>query len=143
MLGIQKERECAVLCARVLQDEGLPADSLFRNNTLRAENREELRVLIYKGFSNLVASEAVARLVEAEIANAKPNDMHGVWDHPQLRARGRSVEVSTPGGGVPVLVPPGAVSPTGGATGARMDAVPKVGEHNEAILAELGLGESG
>ena len=49
----------------------------------------------------------IARLDEAQIANARMNDMHDVWQHPQLKARGRWTEVGTPGGPDPALLPPG------------------------------------
>lgn len=140
MLGIQNEREWAVFCAKVLGDEELATDPRFCNNSLRTENREELRGLICKAFVKLTAPEAVAKLDEAGIANANVNDMRGVWDHPQLRARGRWTEVDTPAGRVPALIPPGVPSPgTCNGVEARMNSVPKVGEHNAAILAELGL----
>jgi itaconate CoA-transferase len=79
--------------------------------------------------------ETVARLDRAGIANATVNDIQGVWNHPQLRARGRWTEIDTPKGRIPALLPPGCVDERD----ARMDAVPGVGEHNKAILAELGL----
>jgi crotonobetainyl-CoA:carnitine CoA-transferase CaiB-like acyl-CoA transferase len=70
----------------------------------------------------------------AQIANAQVNDMRGVWAHPQLRARARWREVETPAGTVPALLPPGswADGPP------RMDAVPALGQHTDAILAALG-----
>jgi len=58
------------------------------------------------------------------------NDMHDVWAHPQLKARNRWVEIETAAGPVPALLPPGM-------TDARMDAVPRLGEHTESILREL------
>jgi crotonobetainyl-CoA:carnitine CoA-transferase CaiB-like acyl-CoA transferase len=76
-------------------------------------------------------------LDKAAIANASVNDMQGVWKHPQLKARGRWTEVDTPAGRVPALLPPGIG--TGDGVEARMDKVPEVGEHNEAILRELGV----
>ena len=75
----------------------------------------------------------VDRLDEAQIANARMNDMHDVWKHPQLAARGRWSEVQTPAGPVPALLPPG-----GDANAARMDGVPALGQHTDSILAELG-----
>ncbi|KAI1638903.1 CoA-transferase family III domain-containing protein [Biscogniauxia mediterranea] len=45
------------------------------------------------------------------------------------------VEVETPCGLVPALFPPG----IGRASGVRMDEVPEVAQHNESILAELGM----
>ena len=61
--------------------------------------------------------------------------MDEVWAHPQLAARGRWTEVGTPVGPVPALLPPAAHD----GVDARMDAVPALGEHTEAILAELGF----
>ena len=58
----------------------------------------------------------------------------GLWAHPQLAARQRWCSVGTPAGPVQALLPPGANS----AFDYRMDAVPSVGEHSAAILAELG-----
>lgn len=88
----------------------------------------------------MTAEETIARLEGASIANANVNDMHGVWGHAQLRARDRWTEIQTPTGVVPALLPPGStkVAEKGG-YGARMERVPAVGEHNEAILAELDL----
>ena len=53
----------------------------------------------------------------------------------QLQARERWTTVNSPAGELPALLPPGKQS----AFDYRMDAVPKVGEHTEAILKELGI----
>ncbi|OBT42158.1 hypothetical protein VE00_08314 [Pseudogymnoascus sp. WSF 3629] len=140
MLGIQNEREWAIFCREVLHNKNLATDARFSNNTLRVQHRDELKRIICDAFSTLSAEQVVEHLDTAGIANAKVNDMHDVWNHPQLRARGRWTEVKTPAGYVPALVPPGiaALGPEG-EIGPRMDAVPTVGEHNETILAELGM----
>jgi len=78
--------------------------------------------------------EVTARLEQAQIANARMNDMHDVWRHPQLEARHRWVQVKTPAGPIPALLPPGDAD----CFTPRMDAVPALGEHTDAILAELG-----
>jgi len=74
------------------------------------------------------------RLERAQIANARVNDMSEVWNHAQLRARERWVEVTTAAGPIPALLPPG----TTRADEPRMDPVPALGAHTDAILAELG-----
>lgn len=140
MLGIQNEREWAIFCREVLRDSNLATDSRFSSNSLRVKNRDELKRIICDAFSTSNANQVVEQLETAGIANAKVNDMHDVWNHPQLRARGRWTQVKTPAGYVPALVPPGiAASGSQDASGPRMDAVPAVGEHNKTILAELGM----
>ncbi|KAM0231552.1 hypothetical protein ACHAPO_008400 [Fusarium lateritium] len=135
MLGIQNEREWASFCRDVLQDSALGQDPRFANNSLRVQNRDELKQIICDGFKSYSAAEVLARLDKASIANATVNTMEDVWNHPQLRARGRWTEVDTPNGRVPALTPPGIAD----ASEARMEAVPALGEHNKAILAELGM----
>lgn len=135
MLGVQNEREWANLCAEVLELPDLATDPRFVNNSLRSENRKELKKVICDGFANLPAEEVLRRLDKAQIANAQVKDMQGLWNHEQLRARGRWTEVETSKGRIPALLPPGITS-TGDT---RMDKVPEVGEHNAEILAELGL----
>ncbi|KAL3495157.1 CoA-transferase family III domain-containing protein [Aspergillus germanicus] len=144
MLGIQNEREWANFCTLVLSQPDLVTDDRFSSNSVRTQNREALKVIIHESFADITAEEATRRLDEASIANANVNDMHGVWEHAQLRSRNRWTEVQTPEGPVPALLPPGFAPPSSGNEGvrARMDPVPKVGEHNESILAELGISTS-
>ena len=134
MLGLQNEREWGLFCDKVLRDPALAADPRFASNSRRSAARAELRALIVEAFARLTADEVVARLVEAQIANAKVNTMHEVWEHPQLRARGRWTEVETPAGTVPALLPPGATRQAA----PRMDAVPALGQHTDSILEQLG-----
>ena len=141
MLGIQNEREWAKLCAEVLDDADLAFDPRFSSNSLRVKNRDVLKEIICAAFAKSTAQDAGVRLDKAGVANASVNDMQGVWDHPQLRARGRWTEVLTSVGPIPALIPPG--MPTLGSEDgvkARMDPVPALGEHNDAILAELARG---
>ena len=72
----------------------------------------------------------VERLEDAQIANARVNTMHDVWEHPQLQARDRWREVGSPAGPLPAMLPPGTWD-----EGPRMDPVPALGEHTDAILA--------
>jgi itaconate CoA-transferase len=134
MLGLQNEREWAAFCSVVLRKPALAADPRYASNTRRTEARAELRAMIVAEFAQLTAEEVVARLDAAQIANARMNDMHDVWRHPQLAARGRWTDVQTPAGPVPALYPPGLPN----AYTPRMDAVPALGQHTEAILHELG-----
>ncbi|KAM3511921.1 hypothetical protein MY11210_004462 [Beauveria gryllotalpidicola] len=135
LFGVQNEREWLLLCRDVLGDSSLATDARFASNSLRSQNRDPLRAIICNKLSKCSASQVLAQLDAAGIANAKVNDMHDVWKHPQLQARGRWAEMDTPAGTVPTLLPPGIDSP--GET--RLDAVPAVGQHNESLFAEFGI----
>ncbi|KAI1132966.1 CoA-transferase family III [Nemania abortiva] len=132
MFGVQNEREWVRLCAEVLELPKLATDPRFINNSLRSEHRRELKQVICDVFANMSAEDVLCRLDKAQIANAEVKDMQGLWNHGQLRARGRWTEVETANGRIPALLPPGMAH-------AQMGRVPEVGEHNAKILAELGL----
>ncbi len=135
MLGLQNEREWAVFCDKVLLDAALAGDERFASNAKRVANRDALRALIEESFAGLGAEEVIERLEAADIANAHVSTMNDIWSHAQLEARGRWTTIDSPVGPLPALQPPG----MGGEHPARMGAVPALGEHSEAILAELGF----
>jgi len=134
MLGLQNEREWKAFCDAVLMRPEVASDPRFDSNAQRNLHRAELQALILRVFADLTTAQVVERLDSAGIASARVNDMAGLWAHPQLAARQRWRGVATPAGEVPALLPPGVNS----AFDYRMDAVPAVGQHNTAILTELG-----
>ena len=132
-LGIQNEREWARFCEEVLESPGMAEDARFASNTERVANRTDLHAEIEGVFSGLMEEEAIERLEEAGIANARMRDVRQFLDHPQLEARDRWREVDSPSGPLWTLVPPGApegVEPV-------MAPIPEVGEHTEEILSGL------
>ena len=136
MLGLQNEREWKIFCDQVMLQPALATEARFATNTQRSAQRDALHALILQVFSGLTADQVVQRLEAAGIANGQVNTMAQVWAHPQLAARGRWREVDTPAGPVPALLPPGSWD----ANGPRMDAVPALGQHTDAILGSLGYG---
>jgi len=134
MLGLQNEREWRVFCAQVLRQAELAEDPRFISNSLRTANRDDLRALIVAAFADLSIEQVTQRLEDAQIANARVNDMAGVWAHPQLQARGRWSQVDSPAGELPALLPPASSN----AFAPRMAAVPAVGQNTDAVLASLG-----
>lgn len=138
MLGLQNEREWQAFCTQVLQAPELASDPRFASNAQRNANRDALRALIVQAFAALNTPQVQARLDQAQIANARMNDMAGLWAHPQLKARARWQTVDSPAGEIPALLPPGRSN----AFAPRMDAVPAVGQHTEAILRELGRSDA-
>jgi itaconate CoA-transferase len=138
MMDIQNEREWAAFCDKVLSRPELANDERFNSNSRRLQNREPLLAIVRQVFGSMTAEQVVARLESADIANARMNEMHEVWDHPQLRARGRWTEMGSPVGSIPVLRPPATHSDFEPVIGA----VPAVGEHTSAILHELAYSAS-
>jgi itaconate CoA-transferase len=131
MLGLQNEREWAVFCESVLAQPELARDDRFSTNSRRSAARAELHAVIVDVFSRLTSEEVLRRLDHAQIANAHMNDMRDLWEHPQLKARGRWTGIASPSGALPALLPPGMAE-------ANMGPVPALGEHTDAILTELG-----
>lgn len=132
--AIQNEREWSRFCNAVLHLPLLEHDARFATNAQRLKNRTELEVLIEQQFAPLRVDEVIKRLDDAEIANGAMNDVQTVANHAQLAGRGRWMEVSSPNGIIPALLPPHnlmGVSPL-------MGAVPALGEHTQQVLTELG-----
>ncbi|MXX07818.1 MAG: CoA transferase [Gammaproteobacteria bacterium] len=137
LLGIQNEREWKAFCAEMLGHPSLADDSRFDGNAARSRNRDELRDLIAQAFAKLDSAALTAGLDAAGIAWANVNDMVAVWEHPQLKALERFVEVDSPAGPITALKPPGNDS----SYEPRIGPIPEVGEHTESILRELGYSE--
>lgn len=134
-LSIQNEREFARFCEVVLQKKDLCLDPRFSTGPSRATHRAAMHEQIEQVFSKLSAKEVLHRLDQADIANAQLNSMQQFWNHPQLAARERWREVASPAGPYKAMLPPFNLD----GFEARMDAVPAVGEHTDAILKELGF----
>lgn len=134
MLGLQNEREWAVFCEKVLLQPELASDARYASNKKRTAAREEVKALVEQAFAKLDAAQVEERLESAGIANARVNNMHDLWRHEQLKARGRWVQIDSPAGPLPALLPPGLP----GDVEPRMDAVPALGQHTASILAGLG-----
>ena len=132
--AIQNEREWERFCEVVLGRPEMANDELFTSNSERVENRDILHQEIEAILEKLSSEEAIERLDGAKIANARMRTVHDFLDHPQLEARDRWREVGSPVGPLRALLPPATLD------GAEpvMAPIPKVGEHTDKILAELG-----
>jgi itaconate CoA-transferase len=136
MLGLQNEREWVVFCEKVLERPDLAKDPRFSSSQRRSSARKELHDIIVGAFAGMTAAQVVQRLDDAQIGNAAMNDMRQVWEHAQLRGRKRWAEVQTPNGPILAMRPPGVPD----VFAARMDPIPDIGQHTDAILAEIGYG---
>ncbi len=135
ILAVQNEREWESFCRTVLERPDLLSDPAFASNVQRVAERERLRALIEGVITRLGGQALVERLDAAGIANARMNDMQGVWSHPQLEARKRWTEIDSPAGPLRALLPPGMRREDD----PQMGPVPALGEHTDRILEELGF----
>lgn len=133
-LGLQNEREWVKFCEQVLERPELTEDFRFDSNSRRVENNEALEAEIAEVFGGLSGEEVIERLESAGVANAHMRSVQEFVDHPQLEARDRWREVGSPAGPIRALIPP--VTMEG--VEPRMDSIPEVGEHTQAILGALG-----
>jgi itaconate CoA-transferase len=136
-LGIQNEREWERFCEAVLEQPALANDERFASNSERVENRDDLHQEIEAILEELSSQEAIERLDDAKIANARMRTVRDFLEHPQLEARGRWREVGSPVGPLRALLPPAIMD----GEEPVMAPIPEVGEHTDKILAELGYSD--
>lgn len=134
LLSVQNEREWISLCRHFLGAVELADDPRFATGASRVANRAELNEIVAQRFRELDSTQAMDLLDEANIANAGLNSMAEFLEHPALVERDRWRDVDIPGGRMQALLPPANLT----GVEPRMDPVPAIGEHNDAILSELG-----
>lgn len=134
-LGVQNDREWALLCDRLLGDASLATHPDYADNPARVAHRAAVDQLIGAVTATMPANQLTVTLDEIGIASARLRDMFEVAAHPQLTARGRWRDVGIPGGTARALVPPVTID----GLEWPMGDVPAPGEHTDQVLDELGL----
>jgi itaconate CoA-transferase len=132
--AIQNDGQWQRFCAGVLGDPALADDPRYAANPDRLRNRAALEASIEVRFATRTVADLIAALDAADIPNGRVNDVPGVAEHPQLAARGRWTTIDSPAGPLPAMLPPHNLA----GTPAAMGAIPALGEHTRAVLAELG-----
>ena len=101
LISIQSEREWKTLCAKVLDQPGLPDDPRLANGVERVRNRALTDTTVGDAFASMTRDELLRRLADADIAFAEVNTMADLAEHPHLRR----IEVETPNGMVSYPAP--------------------------------------
>ncbi|MGW1029133.1 CaiB/BaiF CoA transferase family protein [Streptomyces sp. NPDC002577] len=135
VLGTTNDREWQRLARRLLDRVDLADDPRYATNADRVALRAELDRVISDWAAGRSLAECRAAAEKAGLGHARLNSAQEVLDHPQLVERDRWREVGSPVGPVLCLLPPPEVE---GWTW-RLDPIPALGEHTDAILAELGF----
>lgn len=133
LLAIQNDREWMSFAEKVLGSTAVGTDPRFATNAVRIAHVDELEALISARFASAPGDEIRARLADAGIATANVNDLAQVWQHEQLRARDRFVDVDLPNGRIEMLRSPFEISEW--APGAQ--SVPALGEHDAATSRRI------
>ncbi|HEY6057306.1 MAG TPA: CaiB/BaiF CoA-transferase family protein, partial [Candidatus Limnocylindrales bacterium] len=134
-VAVGSERQWRRLCD-ALDMADLAVDPRFATNGDRVRAREALRPILAARFRSLPSVEWLARLARADVPCGPINDVLAAFDSPQAVARRMSVTIAHP-----VLGPirqaglPFELSATPASI--RMPP-PLLGEHTDAVLAELG-----
>ena len=135
VVAVHNDQEWIRFSTDVLGQPNLAADPRFRTTPLRFEHRVALTDAIETAFGTLTSADALERLEAAGIANARVNSVEEYLRHPQLAASDSWREIESPVGRLRALRPPvrlDGVEPA-------MGPIPTVGQHSEAVLAELGF----
>ncbi|MCX4094676.1 CaiB/BaiF CoA transferase family protein [Nocardia sp. alder85J] len=135
VLGTTNDREWQRLAREILGRPDLADDERFRTNPDRCRHREALDAEIGSWCARHDLAHIQKTADDAGIGNSRYNTPAEVIAHPQLSERDRWHEIDSPGGAIPSLLPPPVIA---GYT-PPMGAVPGLGEHTDAVLAEFGL----
>lgn len=133
LIGVQNNRGWVQL-VEVLGRPELAAHPDYATNIDRCRNRAEVDRLVAEQTARWGADDLLAALVAAGVPAARINDVAGLVAHPQLEARHRWADVDTEAGPVRALLPPIGLRDVA----ARLDPVPALGQHTDAVLSELG-----
>ena len=133
MVVVQSNPEWASFAEHVLGDASLVDDPRFVDNQDRIANIDDLEAEIHAVFAAEPPGEIVDRLERGRIAWARARTPIEVWEHEQLAARDRFMDVGIPGGQATVYKPPFNISGVPDPT----PTVPGLGEHDPDIVAEL------
>jgi itaconate CoA-transferase len=131
LLAVQNEAEWVRLCRDVLDLPGLAADPRYAGNERRLAHREAVEAVLVPAVARLATAELLRRLEAAQLAYGSVREVGQVVTHPQLAARW--VEAGAGDTVVRMLTPP--VDHSG--FGPVLGPVPRLGQHTEAVLAEL------
>ena len=92
-----------------------------------------LEEIIIKKLSNQKRDDVIFELDNANIANARVNDLYEFWNHYQLKERNRWTDVSSENGLLKTLIPP----VTADSFDTKISKIPSLGEQSHKILNEL------
>ncbi|WP_406859089.1 CoA transferase [Streptomyces sp. HUAS MG47] len=138
VLAVGNDRQFRTLCAR-LGLPGLADDPRFATNTGRVAHRDELVAVLSGPLRGRTADAWFEELTAAGVPCGPINDLAAAFGLADRLGLGARVPVAEGAAAETVASPIG----LRGTPAAYRSAPPRLGEHTEALLAELGLAEPG
>ncbi|REE75631.1 formyl-CoA transferase [Rhodococcus wratislaviensis] len=135
LIGVQNDRGWRALVTDVFDRPDLAEHPKFATNILRVRHRAETDAVVAEHTRRFDTGELDKRLAAAGVPAARLNDMRDLIDHPQLSERDRWRRIDTESGQVRAVLPPMTFTDVE----LPMGPVPALGQHTDAVLAELGL----
>jgi crotonobetainyl-CoA:carnitine CoA-transferase CaiB-like acyl-CoA transferase len=123
---------------QILGDPAMAQDERYKANAGRVVNRETLIPRLFELTKKLSKAELAEQFEAAGVPAGPINTLHEVFHDPQVIARDMRVDLPHPdakGGSIPGVRTPITIN---GRRAAADRAPPKVGEHTEEVLREIG-----
>jgi CoA:oxalate CoA-transferase len=122
----------------VLGEPDMATDPRFNSNEARMQNYAPLRAALERAFADKSATELEPKLAAAKVPAGKVRNLLETMSHSQIADRDFFVRATVPG-----LSKPASLAGTGFRFAhdgpVRENAVPKIGEHTDEVLRELGF----
>lgn len=134
-LAAANERQWALLC-EVIGRPDLRDDPRFATNSQRVSNRQELLAVLNEVFATQDAAHWLAALERAGLPCGPINTVEDVFAHPQAEPRQMVVEAEHPTAGTVRMA--GFPYKLSGTPAAVRRPPPRLGEHTDEVLRELG-----
>ncbi|EXJ87208.1 hypothetical protein A1O3_04167 [Capronia epimyces CBS 606.96] len=139
--GATNDRQFAILCKQLGLDE-LPSDARFLTNADRVQNRDALYPYLNEVFQTKSTDEWIDLFEGSGLPYAPINTMERVFDHPQTEATDMVYNVefdAAKSGQLKLLGPAVKFSDT---PASIRSVPPRLGEHTDQVLRELGIPDS-
>ncbi len=138
-LACTNDRMWERFCGVMKRPDLIEPDRLATMNQ-RIAARDEVNEIVSTFIATLDRDAFLALCMEHEVPAGPINSVAEIFRDPQIEARGNLLKVDVPGEG-PVTVP-NVVPRLTGTPGSVRTLGPSVGQHNDEIYGELGLGEA-
>jgi crotonobetainyl-CoA:carnitine CoA-transferase CaiB-like acyl-CoA transferase len=138
IIAAGNDRQTRHVC-RILGLEGLAADPAYAANADRVRNREPFVAALAAAARSLPRAALLEALEAAGVPAGPINSVGQVFADPQVQARGMRLDLPATGargGSAPSVRSPLVID---GEPAAAETAAPRLGEHTDAVLSELGL----